>query len=61
MSEPKPQVGDWIRFRRAGLLVIGVVAYVIEARYFHHGKWEVVTDLGDISETDTLEVRGPSR
>lgn len=52
----KPQVGDWIAFQKAGVVAIGRVLYVQEANSTSH-RWTVVTDIGEVWETDILETR----
>lgn len=60
MSVRKPDVGDWVRFQRAGMLVIGVVEYVKEANSATH-RWEITTDAGTVWEDSILETRKASR
>ena len=47
--------GDWVRFRRDGRLVIGVVSYIKTHRYTHEKVIE--TDIGAIEFNDVMEVR----
>lgn len=53
----KAQIGDWVRFRRGGVLVVGVVAYVKEAKYYWQGGAVYETDIGEIDHASLLEVR----
>ena len=49
----KAKEGDWVRFYRAGNLVIGVVQYVkMEFCYEYYQ-----TDTGTVREDSVLEVR----
>jgi hypothetical protein len=52
----KPQVGDWVRFYRGGVLVIGTVEYVYESRS-GSPRWNVMTDVGGTTEEEILETR----
>jgi hypothetical protein len=54
--KPKPQVGDWVRFYRGGVLVIGTVEYVYESRS-GIAHWNVMTDVGGTTEEEILEIR----
>ena len=57
-SEPmsvKP--GDWVRFYRNGLLVLGTVQYTRATEVWGSGGVEVLTDVGGVNITDILEVR----
>lgn len=47
------QVGDWVRFYRAGTFVIGVVNYI------EQGYWEdeLLTDYGMVKSTSVVEHR----
>ena len=51
----KAKVGDWIRFYNNGILVIGVVEYLIEHDVLH--DLDYATDKGRCSEDSVLEVR----
>jgi hypothetical protein len=55
-EEMTVKIGDWVRFHRCGVLVIGEVAYLrpspLQAR-----EMEVVTDHGVCNLSDVLEVR----
>lgn len=51
--------GDWVRFYRNGVLVLGVVQYVKERRLGSYSR-EVCTDIGSVEDTDVLEARAPS-
>lgn len=53
----KPQIGDWVRFMRGGLLIIGTVEYISKADSAMH-EWDVTTSAGTIHETEILELRG---
>ncbi len=51
-----PQVGDWVRFYQCDRMVIGVVGYTGEAKYY---PWsiELYTDIGKVNISDVLEVK----
>jgi len=51
----KAKVGDWVRFYRGGLFVIGVVEYMNEKDVL--GKEQYATDNGAVNETCIQEVR----
>ena len=51
-----PQVGDWIRFRRGGVLVIGQVEY-ITPRFHWDSTPNFHTDLGETTQDGILEIR----
>lgn len=54
------KVGDWVRFKQGGRLVIGVVAYAPECDWnFRQGRASYETDIGDTDDKSILEVRGP--
>lgn len=53
----RPNVGDWVRFQRAGVLVIGVVEYVHRSEHSSVGAWKVTTSAGEIYDTGILERR----
>jgi hypothetical protein len=50
-------VGDWVRFYRDGVLVIGRVEYVKIDPVLHESEY--MTDRGSISKDSILEVRKP--
>lgn len=52
----KAIVGDWIRFRWQGHLVIGLVLYV-DTKSHHRGNEIYHTDQASCSEEDVLEKR----
>jgi hypothetical protein len=52
----KVKVGDWVRFRRDGALVIGVVEYIRKAEV-SFAVQEIDTDKGQIHDTAVLECR----
>lgn len=54
----KAKVGDWIRFRWQGHLVIGLVSYV-DTKSDHRGSEIYHTDQASCSEEDVLEKRSP--
>lgn len=53
------KVGDWVRFRRDGVLVIGVVEYVRPCEHFWEGRATYETDIGGTNDKGVLEIRGP--
>ena len=53
MSEPKK--GDWVRFYRGGVLVIGIIQYITHKNCI--GKRDILTDAGSVSEDSILEAR----
>lgn len=55
MNQEMPRIGDWVRFRREGRLVIGVVQYVQKVSSWK--TWEAITDIGVVSDGSVLEVR----
>lgn len=50
------RVGDWVRFYRGGLLVLGVVEYIVPRAPWDSTP-EAVTSLGQIPFDAVLEVR----
>lgn len=52
------EVGDWVRFYQAGVLVIGEVNYL---QVVSNGLWtmQACTNIGVVSVEDVIEVRGP--
>ena len=46
--------GDWVRFYQAGIMVIGVVQYIIKDITSYR---QVCTDIGMVSIENVLEVR----
>lgn len=48
-------IGDWVRFYRDGVLVIGVVQY--RCQDDTTGDWLLSTDMGEVAEDDVLEIR----
>lgn len=59
MAQKKIDVGDWVRFYRNGVLVIGVVEYVKDEDDL--GEQHFYTTEGDCDSDDVLEVRKASR
>lgn len=61
MSALKIEIGDWVRFYRNGVLVIGVVQYVPRVDVI--GFQYYATDMGEVRADSILEVRRqePSR
>ena len=49
-------VGDWVRFQRGDVLVIGVVHYVQPCQWFPYGM-QAVTDAGVVHFDSILERR----
>jgi hypothetical protein len=49
------KVGDWIRFYRNGVLVIGVVNYIREDRAIGYTYYQ--TDAGEVRADSVLEIR----
>ncbi len=56
MANKVPEVGDWVRFRKNGTLVIGVVQYVHDGVPYS-GRKSYDTDLGRVDQDAVLEVR----
>ena len=52
----RPKPGDWVRFRRGGVLVIGVVQYVRRHRTTN-AEWDVSTDVGEVWDSSIEEIR----
>ena len=50
----KAKIGDWVRFYRGGILIIGVVNYIGADIWC---KDEYFTDAGVVSEDSVKEVR----
>jgi hypothetical protein len=50
------RVGDWVRFQRDHMLILGVVLYVRPCKYFPYGD-EAVTDIGTVHVDSILERR----
>ena len=55
-SDIKP--GDWVRFYRGGVLVIGKVEYVTEDTVRGWLHW-LCTDAGQVESAAVLELRPP--
>ena len=52
------KVGDWIRFRRDGRFVIGLVEYIKKCNTANDDMlWDIETDAGSVSNGYVLEVR----
>lgn len=60
MSDRKIEIGDWVRFYRNGVMVIGVVQYGPRDDW---GDKYYSTDAGEVAANSILEVRRkePSR
>ena len=56
-SDIKP--GDWVRFYRGGVLVIGKVEYVARDAVRDWLYW-IATDTGQVENAAVLELRRPS-
>ena len=56
MSKEDVKVGDWVRFYRAGKLVMGVVMYIHKEGVLH--KIELQTDNGAVDLDSVIEKRG---
>lgn len=52
-----PEVGDWVRFYQGGKLVIGVVGYIREQKYYPYGE-QLQTEIGTVDVPDVVEARG---
>jgi hypothetical protein len=53
------RAGDWVRFMRDGILVVGVVSYVRPGTYPGLGDHQLLyTDAGPVSNNGVLEARG---
>ena len=50
------EAGDWVRWMRGGVLVMGVVQYVTVVDGWPWGV-RLTTDNGAVAEKDVLEVR----
>lgn len=53
----KAVVGDWVRFRQNGRLVIGRVEYAEASKFYWQGEGIYQTDIGEVCDTSILEVR----
>lgn len=56
-EKAKAVVGDWVRFRQAGRLVVGVVQYVAKPEHYWQGEAIYQTDIGEVDDASVLEVR----
>ncbi len=54
----KVSVGDWVRFYRNGVLVIGIVQYPADKDVI--GTRHYATDAGEVNEDRIMEVRSES-
>jgi hypothetical protein len=57
IDKPTPKVGNWVRYRWNGRLVIGVVAYIVERPPYYPWKPILHTDIGQVDADDVLECR----
>ena len=57
----KPEVGDWIMWRRAGTLVLGEVRYRVKNGYYPHDEDQSVTAFGTADDDAVLEIRKPNK
>lgn len=52
-----PDPGDWIRFYRDDILVIGIVQYVVPTDQPYSGGFEIMTDIGKLNTIAIFEIR----